>query len=180
MKSQKSEVKSQKSGFTLIEILVVVGILGIIAVIGSNMFFTVFRGSTKTKVLTTVKQNGDYALSVIGRMVRNSSEILKNSDGQVCTLGMKKIKIKNPDKGETEFACLEVGTVNGRIASNSAQITSDEVKVDNCSFDCSSSGQFYPETVTISFTLSQNIGAAPRPEEEASMDFKTTVSIRNY
>ena len=66
------EIKKQK-GFTIIEIVVVVGILGVIAVIGTNMFFTVIRGSNKSKNLTTVKQNGEYALSVMERMIRNSS-----------------------------------------------------------------------------------------------------------
>jgi len=169
----------RKSGFTLIEILVVVGILGIIAVIASNVFFTTLRSSGKTKALTTVKQNGDYALSVMERLIRDSQEVMTNSAGQYCVAGMKKIKVKRIDGTEVEFACEEEGTVNGRIASNSARLISSGVKVDQCSFDCESKGQFYPKTVTIKFTLSQS-AVTTKPEEQASVNFQTTVSVRNY
>lgn len=180
---------NKSKGFTLIEILVVVGILAIIAVIASNIFFTTLRSSGKTKVLTKVKENGDYALSVMERLVRDSQEVVTNTDNKICESGMNYIKLKRQDGSMMEFGCLEEGTANGRIASNSARLTSSEVKVDTCVFDCScpaaypnctSEGtKFYPKTVTIKFTLSQ-AAATVRPEEEASVNFQTTVSTRNY
>jgi len=183
------EERKTQRGFTLIEILVVVGILAIIAVISSNMFFTVFKSSGKTKVLTKVKENGDYALSVMERLIRDSQEVVINTDNKICESGMNYLKFKRTDGSTIEFGCLEEGTANGRIASNSARLTSSEVKVDSCSFDCScpvaypnctSEGtKFYPKTITIKFILSQ-IGATVRPEEEAIINFQTTVSTRNY
>ncbi len=191
MKKEKQVcfLKTQNRGFTLIEILVVVGILAIIAVISSNMFFTVFKSSGKTKVLTKVKENGDYALSVMERLIRDSEEVVTNTDNKICESGMNYLKFKRADGSTIEFGCLEEGTANGRIASNSARLTSSEVKVDSCSFDCScpvafpnctSEGtKFYPKTITIKFILSQ-IGATVRPEEEAIINFQTTVGTRNY
>lgn len=180
---------SRIAGFTLVEILVVVGILGIIVVVASSIFFTTLRSSGKTKVLTTVKQNGDYTLSVMERLIRDSEEVVVNSDGQTCQAGMNKIKVKRWDGTTVEFACLNKGTVDGQVASNSARLTSSEVKVDTCSFDCgcpvaypdctSQGAKFYPKTVTIKFTLSQ-IAATVRPEEQATINFQTTVSTRNY
>ena len=169
----------QATGFTLIEILVAVGLLAIIAVIGSNMFFTTLRNSTKSKTLTTVKQNGDYALATIERLIRDSEKVITNSDGSLCAVGMNKIKTRRVDGSEVEFSCEEEGTANGLIASNSARLTSNEVKLDSCSFDCSSRGGFYPQVVTINFTLSQ-AAVTTRPEEQASVSFKTTVTTRNF
>ena len=173
---------NKNKGFTLIEILVVVGILAIIAVVSSNMFFTVFKSSGKTKVLTKVKQNGDYALTVMERLIRDSQEVSSS-----CTSGMASIKVKRFDGSEITFSC---DLAQGLIASSSGQrLTSSEVKVDSCSFDCgcptaypnctSEGTKFYPKTVTIKFTLSQ-VGATVRPEEEAIINFQTTVSTRNY
>jgi len=162
------EIKKQK-GFTIIEIVVVIGILGIIAVIGTNMFFTVMRSSTKSKNLMTVKQNGEYALSVMERMIRNSSVV------DICESGMTKIKIMDSNKEETEFAFID-----NYIASNSSRMTSDQVKVTSGTFDCSSVGDFNPKTIVINFTLDQNVSLAPRVEEEASINFKTTIETRNY
>ncbi len=142
----------------MIEILVIVGILGVIATIGSSMFFTTFRSSTKTKILSIVKQNGDYALSVMERIIRDSQEVITNTEtpiNKTCELRMKKIKVKRLDGSETEFSCAD--GLNGFIASNSAALTSSEVKINNCYFDCTTQGDFYPQNVVISFTLSQAV-----------------------
>ena len=178
------EERKTQRGFTLVEILVVVGILGIIAVVASTIFFTTLRSAGKTKVLTTVKQNGDYALTVMERLIRDSQEVSSS-----CTSGMTSITVKRFDGSEITFSC-DLTPDRSLIASSSGQrLTSSDVKVDKCSFDCScpaayadctSQGtKFYPKTVTIKFTLSQ-VATTVRPEEEATIDFQTTVSTRNY
>ena len=90
---------------------------------------------------------------------------------------MPKIKIKNPDDGSTEFACEP-----DKISSNSASLTSDKVVpvAGTCYFDCEEgvSGTS-PDKVTINFRLSQ-AGTVSRPEEEATVNFQTTVTLRNY
>ena len=177
---QKTEQNNrQATGFTLIEILVVVGLLAVMAAIGSNMFFTTLRSSNKSKTLTTVKQNGDYALTTIERLIRDSEKVIINSDGSLCVAGMNKIKTKRLDGSEVEFTCEGEGTANGLIASNSARLISSDVKLDSCSFDCSSQGEFYPQIVAIDFTLSQ-AAVTTRPEEQASVNFRTTVTTRNF
>jgi len=161
-----------KKGFTLIEILVVIGVLAIIVVVGSTSFFNLLKGSTKTRTASLVKQNGDYTLAIMERMIRNG-EIIENSDGQTCDLGMPKIKISNPDGKETEFSCID----NNPISSNSAKLISDQITVNNCLFDCQEGGYFDPDVVTIDFTLS--IGSPTQPEGFATLRFKTTVVLRN-
>jgi prepilin-type N-terminal cleavage/methylation domain-containing protein len=158
-----------KQGFTLIEILVVVAIFGIIVVLGSSLFFSLLRGSTKSRILKVVRQNGDYALAVMGIMVRNAAS-LPNYSGSSIT-------IVNPDGGTTIFSCS-----SGRIASNGASLMSSEVKVNDCSSVFSldlKEGGAAPAVMTIKFSLSQQAVAA-RPEEQALMNFQTTVSLRNY
>lgn len=152
----------KKNGFTLIEILVVIGIFGILAFIGSNMFFTILKSSAKTRVLAEVKQNGNYALSVMERMVRNA----RNAE---CVSGG--VLITNPDRDTTNFFCD-----GAKIASNSGvYLTSDKVSASNCNFSCQ---ETTPEVVTISFTLSQAVGV--RVEEIAEIEFRSTVSLRTY
>jgi len=184
MAIKKTKNKRLISGYTLIEIIITVGILAVVAVIGTNIFFTVLKGSSKSKVLTTVKQNGDYALSVMERMIRNSENIIVNSDDQTCDLGMTKFKIRGLDKQETEFEFVDndADPSNGYdyIASNSSRLTSDEVKIINPTFDCVKDSDFTPPSITIKFTVSQNMVTTPRPEEDASVDFQATVITRNY
>lgn len=163
----------RSKGFTLIEILVVIGVLAIIVVVGSTSFFNLLKGSTKTRTASLVKQNGDYALAVMERMIR-SGKIIKNTEvpPQECESGMSKLKISNPDGGETEFSCTD-----NPISSNSAKLISDQITVNNCLFDCQEGGYFDPDVVTIDFTLST--GSPTQPEEFATLNFKTTVVLRN-
>lgn len=157
-------------GFTLIEILVVISILAIIVAIGSMSFFGLLKGSRKSKTMTLVKQNGNYALGVMAKMVRNAREVTS-----ICGGSDDSITILNPDGNETTFDCG-----SETISSNSANIVSDQVRIDpgSCSFDCQSGGLVYPDVVTISFTLKQ-AGDPTRPEEQASIDFETRVTLRN-
>jgi len=115
----------------------------------------------------------------MGRMIRNSSDVITDID-DFCEVGMTKIKIIDSNKEETEFSFIGLGTDDSYIASNSSRMTSDQVKVTSGVFDCSSTGDFNPKTIVIDFTLDQNISPAPRVEEGASINFKTTIETRNY
>jgi len=169
-------LRRRRSGFTLIEIIVVVGILGIIMIMGSNLFFSILRGSTKTKILQLVKQNGDYAISVMGRMIRNARSVSGSGSS---------ITIVNPDGMPTTFSCGDIDIpLDGKaeIASNGARLISNEVKVENCSGIFSvTPGEVgvSPAAVTINFNLSQ-AAVTTRLEERASVNFRTTISLRNY
>lgn len=167
----------KEKGFTLIEILVVVGIFAIIAVIGSGSFFSLLRGSTKSRSASTVKQNGDYALGVMERMIRNARYLEENSGGLICDSGMTEIKIKNPDGGSTEFKC-EANSISSDSGELVRKLIDEELTVTDCQFDCREGGTLNPQVVTIFFTLSTNLGTG-RPEEEAIANFETTVSLRN-
>jgi len=164
----------KKNGFTLIEIMIVVVILGIIVVIGSGAFFSILRGSTKTKTLQMVKQNGDYAISVMERMIRNARILIyPTTDSTVAS-----ITIENPDGGETVFSCE---SDRATISSNGASLLSNEVKVSDCNIFEVTVGQpeVKPATVKINFNLTQ-VEITNRPEEQAEVNFQTTVTLRNY
>ena len=167
-------MEMKKNGFTLIEMMIVVSLLGIIAVIGSGAFFSILRGSTKTKTLQMVKQNGDYAISVMERMIRNARVLTSPTANSTVT----SITIKNPDGKETTFSC---GGTPATIASNGASLLSSEVKVDNCNIFEVAVGQpeIRPAVVKINFNLSPEVSST-RPEEQATVNFQTTVTLRNY
>lgn len=175
-------MKKGINGFTLIEILVSLGILVIIMVVASNMFFTILKSSSKAKILTEVKQNGNYAINVMARMIRG---------GEYQSHGNNFIEIKNPDGEMTEFRCYDeagppsqyfIASESGSLTGEAARITSDNVRV---SSSCDSFITYSPPVsegpagIMISFTLSQ-LGTPSRPEERASVDFRTTVTFRNY
>jgi len=160
-----------RNGFTLIESLVVVGVFSILALISSQILLSTLKGTTKSETESEVHQNGDYALSVISQMLRNSRRLISPTTSGSYT----SLTIQNPDRNQTVFTC---DLPNQTVASNSARLISDNIKATTCSFEFTfpPSG---PPTVTIDFTLVKN-PTSSRPEETAQTDFTTQVTLRNY
>lgn len=160
-------------GFTLIELLVVATLLAIIGLSSTQLFFSLLKGGGKASLLGEVKQEGNYALLVMERMVKNAKAVSSCSSGV--------LTIVNPDKNSTTFSCVEEEGVK-KIASNSGRLTTPKVTLGEnpcpatLSFACTST---LPPVVTIKFTLKQK-GTPERPEEKAQSDFQTTISLRTY
>ena len=170
-----------KKGFTLLEILITVGIAGVMGILITQVFFTTARTNSKTEILKDVKQNGEYALGIMERMIRNSLQVSSACGALGSTLS--EIDILNPNGDTTTFACLVDGSVT-RIASTSGTgatqfLTSSNVTIGNdpCTFVCTASVDRGSE-VTISFSLSQ-AGSSLEAFETASVFFQTTASSRN-
>lgn len=177
--------KEKINAFTLIEILIVTAILLIIVGAVSSLFFSSLKGATKTAIINEAKQSGDYALSVMERMIRNAT--LLNSS---CPLtSPNSIAITNPDGHITTFDCPQGSEV--RIASSSSSVsnpiptpyylTSNKVAVSSCSFACVQSGAS-PAVVKISFSIHQ-LTPSPamtlKPEELVNINYSTSVVVRN-
>jgi len=169
-----------KVGFTLIEVLMIVLLLGVVLAVGSNLFFSILKGGSKAEILKEVKQNGDYAIAVMERMTRNASEAVCCFDlsclDQRTGEEVGYLQITNSDRRTTTFF-LESSEEVLKIASNSGvYLTSKNVNASSGGFVCEGET---PEVITISFTLSQK-GTPLRVEEKATQNFQTTVSLRTY
>lgn len=70
--------RQRQSAFTLVEILVVVGILTVMGVILAEIFFRSTRGGYQAEVISRIKQNGQTALETMDKTLRSA-------DGIVCT-----------------------------------------------------------------------------------------------
>jgi prepilin-type N-terminal cleavage/methylation domain-containing protein len=73
---------SPQKGFTIIEILVVVSIIGIIGYMLGDIVTRSLRGSQKSSVIGTAKQNGQVALDTITQAIR-SSDLAVCLDNQI-------------------------------------------------------------------------------------------------
>ncbi len=162
-----------RKGFTLVELLVVMVIMVTVGMLIANLFLANLRTAAKTKALTEIKQNGDYALAVMRRMIRNAQKVQSN-----CPEGGASgadLTILNLDENTTEFTCQ-----SDKIASEGAALTSRNLTVEGCSsaFFCRKPlGR--PAVVSISFTLKKG-GPSLGKEFTAEIPFQLTVSTRNY
>lgn len=174
MEMKRNRLFAHRQGFTLVELMVVVGITITVGVMVANIFAINLRTTAKNRALTEVKQSGDYALSIMERMIRNSEAV-------DCPAG-DRLELSNFDGGTTAFFIDA-----DRIASESAYsglntitgyLTSDELTATDLVFVWTErTGK--PDIVDISFDLAKT-GTALGQEFSAAIPFRTTVSTRTY
>ncbi|MEK7592274.1 MAG: type II secretion system protein [Patescibacteria group bacterium] len=180
---------SKRNGFTLLEILIALGVISLLGVVIVQVFFTTTRSNTKTEIVKDVKQQADYAVGTMTRFIQNSRAI-SLANGSVCVAGgstISSILVTAPDGNQTTFGCLVDSGVQ-RLASVSASgseyLTGSSYTLGGTScadttlsFVCST----IPGTSTsvkIGFSLSQK-GSPQSLYEKASTSIETTVSLRN-
>lgn len=187
-------IKNNK-GFTLVELLAVSAVMVVVSVIVTATITSSLRGTTKTNTINDVRQNGNYAIAQVSKMI----EYAKSFDGvsndyngsfdSNCTnltpsltptptpSQYSYIKITGFDNGQTIFGCSQNNV--STIASNSAPlIDTNLVSVDLCSFTCERARITDSPIIGINFSLSKKTTSSLF-ENKASVSFTTSVKMRN-
>ena len=171
----------QNKGFTLIELMVVVTLISIMGIMTTQILIINIRSQKKSEIIKEVKQNGDFALSVMENMVRNANDIVTAS----CNTNTNQFAILNQDGFSTTFDCSD----GLQIASRSADyptgnplenypLTSTKVSLEACNFRIvCPTPPLSAKYVFINFSLKQAGGVSV--EDTAKSDFQTTISLRN-
>jgi prepilin-type N-terminal cleavage/methylation domain-containing protein len=138
------KIKKDNHGFSLIELLIVIVIFSLLAVLATQMIFLTVRSSNKSKSLVEIRNNIDYAISVMERHLRNAEYVspCPNSD---TPQSIEYVDVYNNDG---TFTCNNVGS-GGYIASSSARLTSENVDITSCSLSCSREESDTPYLITI-------------------------------
>lgn len=154
-----------------------------VGMIITTILVSSLRGSNKSNIVNTIRQNGNYSILQISKMLEFAQTF-----GGVSTDGTTYIsdcsspgtpysfiKIKSFDNGQTIFSC---NIPASSIASNGASlIDSSSVSVSSCSFTCSRNISV-PPTIGINFTLTQK-GSGGLFEKQEKINFQTSVIMRN-
>ncbi|OGD86188.1 hypothetical protein A2Z23_03165 [Candidatus Curtissbacteria bacterium RBG_16_39_7] len=179
---------TSNQGFTLIELLVVIVIFAILGVVGTDLFSSVIRGTNKANVISEVKQNGQLAMDMIERNIREardaSNPIIPTPSPHPNTTVLDLIMTV----GTVRFQFIPEGsTTNGQIYMNGEPITSTDpvtgVNVESASFvinEPPASSPSSPKTVTVTLNLEQGVSASTRKDFTADVTLSTDVSLRSY
>jgi prepilin-type N-terminal cleavage/methylation domain-containing protein len=186
-RAQKQQQRKNQLGFTLIEILMSVSLVGLIGVAAAGLFYTTLIGNSKKEVLTTVKQEGDYAIGQMEFLLRNAVALAPDpnvaNSVATCAVGMTKISIRSKDNGITTFSIQ-----NGKIASQSGTatpvyLTSDAVTIadspSDLVFNCSQASTNRGTYINVGFTLTKTSPDYNEPST-VTQAFSTGVGIRSY
>lgn len=170
----------KNKGFTLIELLVVISIFVLLTTIILGTLIVVLRGSKNADSLILVKQNGNYAMSQMIRIIR----FAKSLDSPVTcdSTPLNSITITTFDLNQTTFSCpVDPLPTPNFIASNSANSTKltnkQSIGVSACSFVCTQSSTG-PPLINITFSL-KKINSNGLPEGDVTIPFQSSVTMRN-
>lgn len=77
---------SNSRAFTLVEMLVVIGVLSIAGVLILTIFSRSLQGGNKSKLIGIIKQNGQSVLEQVDKTVRNSDNVVCASSDSLITV----------------------------------------------------------------------------------------------
>jgi len=185
-------VRISKKGVTLIELLIVVGVISIVAAVGGDILLTVVRAYKKAQILGTVEQNGSLASTLMENNLRNSAVIkyFDNSIGDFVEVSEGQteytdyVKITSAQGVSSTIQFVEGGVSgtcpNGEIRVDGVTVTNTDVNSGvNIIKGGSSIFTIYnpeggPPIVTALFKVTQ----ACQSPVTASAEFNTTVTLR--
>ncbi len=160
------------SGISLIEILIVIGIFAVLGILSTSAVLLSLQGSKKGDAQVKVRENLDYAISIIERQLRNAESIslCPNTNPLV-------ISYSDSNDISTSFSCLNVGSA-GYVASGSARLTNEEISVTACSFTCTAGSGSTPPKVAINIKAVD--AASQGSKEGAAVSISTEINLRTY
>ena len=174
---------SRDSGFTFIELLLAVGIIGLMATAGVNIFLRSLRGSSQIELRRTLDDRARLILDGMGRFFH---------EGRVVSLD-----------GQTRSTCLAVGSITGdtlvikslddfttalSVASgllSSASAMTVVINPESVTLEHSTGLAYYFNWVCSSGTpdrlqmVFKAVSASPEGEANLSNDYDLTVIMRN-
>lgn len=182
--TRKLTTRTGFSGFTLVEILIVIAIFSIISIVATQSIATSLRTSNKSESTIYVKENVNYALNTMERLLRNSRGINYPDPANPLSYcnGTPRTSIRYFDerRNPVTFSCIiSVGTGNYIASHSGTRITGTDIEVTNCNvFSCTYDPQ-RPESITISITARRR-GTFSTSIEGAQITARSQINLRNY
>jgi len=184
-------------GYTLIELLAVMLVLTAVGTIIGAIFVSALRGGNKSTTTNDIRQNGNYAITQMSKMIAFAKSFNGITDFDRVTHtncvapegGAKpyaSVTITSFDDGVTTFSCEKdpkTGTY-GALASRSGAlqpiylIDTNTINVFPCNFTCTQANLFSPITININMTLQKQVSSG-FSETQTVIPFNTSVTLRN-
>ena len=157
-------------GFTLIEIVVVTGIMALFSLTLIAVFLATVRSGGKSQLIQAAHQEGDFALKQMAGTIRNSNSVSCAADTITVTAG---------SGAEIVFSLVDASGLT-RVASDSSRfLTGTLAQASNLRFSCYQ-GLLGNQVVTLSFILNTQPSGGGQIQEQFQQEFATSVSTRQY
>lgn len=181
--------RKNQAGLTIVELIVVIGVIALSLPVIFNLFFTMLRAQAKTYALQEVKRNGDTVLNLMQTLVRQRAIGIYSDQAlttEICAASGSQSggPLYFKDRAAALFYFASEGANPAKIASRTAtlvyyNLTNPKVTVNNFSLQCFRRSAFSPPAVKIDFDIVSFSTFATRQEEKAKIHYTTQVKLRN-
>lgn len=187
----------RRSGFTFIEMALVVAIVGLVIPVIFSIVYVILRQQVKVYRLSEVKRQGDFTLSTMENTIRNYAKTthsgVPDDTNEIC--GGNGSSGANPYfKDRIDLSSyFTYALSSGKIASTSSvsgansDLTTDTVIVQLIGstplIGCTRSSIYSTPVISINFSVCYNISGSctsSRPEESATLNYSTKVKMKSY
>ena len=178
----------KRFGFTLMETVVVIGVVGLIIPVIFSIIYSIIRQQTKVYVLSQVKREGDSALNIISTLIRNNAVSVHNA---IPTVNNKICDIEGGWETPQNMYFMDKDGEWFRFYEDSLKIASDSStfdtpvdltsslnsKITNFVISCKGISVSASPLISISFNIKQP-SESVRQEDTASLDYQTKIKLR--
>ncbi len=185
-------------GFTLVELLAVIGVIVTVGGIASGIIFSSLRASNKANQIEKIRQNGNFALVEISKTITYAKSFNGASVDGVkyttdCTSSQSPTPTPTPtnfasirvilfDESQVTYSCTPAANPTSIVSTVGSQTTdlidTNNVAISSCYFTCSQTFKTDSPTIGINLALRQKEDTQ-FAEKTASILFNTSVTMRN-
>lgn len=189
------KIRSSVSGFTFIEMLIVVAVLAIALPALFSVLFVILKQQNKIYRLSEIKRQGDFAVSVMSNTIRNHAEATYSSTtmtdaNRVCADADEEYSLPYFQDNTNGASWFRYSFSSNKIASASSvagasgDLTNSLVVVQANGAEplikCERAGLYSPPTVVIKFTMCYQSCSLTNPADIASMDYSVRVPLKTF
>ncbi len=180
---KQAVIPYRHNAFTLVEVIVVIGILALVLPIITTILFGVLRQQILVTRITEAKRQGDQAMGVIQTNVSQDAATIYRTVGggvaEVCNIPSS-IETLDYFMDVTSVNKIEVtlSTIDGILRLNGSPITNTKVTVTNLVMQCYRKALHTNPLVKISFAIAPS-GNIPSSElTQSTLFYSSIVMIR--
>jgi len=164
------------TGFTLIELILYLGLAGAVVIGISSLLVTIIQVKEKNKVIYEVEYQGMKLISDITASIRNARSVSSPDPG--ASANSLTLVSDIPATNPTVFSLSNDKVTIYEGATDPVDLTSSNVRVTNLSFENSAIEATLPDVIRISFTITYN-AQDNRREHIYQKTYQTTAVLRN-
>jgi len=166
----------KKTGFTLIEMVVSVGMVMVLMIAITGILMNSFKAKTSINLTDKIEQNGNFVLTELRKNIINSK-----TSSMVCPVGVGfSLAVTGKDGLESVLLCMEEDQIASSSASGIVSLTEDDVWVKNCAsfVSCTTNSADEVTGVNIGFTLAAGVEGSGAGNYVAK-NFEMAVTVRD-